>query len=103
MGRAARLVLSFALALLVVPFLPLYFERKLLRSWRVDQVGDQIEWGWRLISLNDYWSNYRYMSRKQRPALWLSLDIALAVLYSLLFAIIVDRVLTRHAKKEISS
>jgi len=99
MRRVARLVISFALALVVVPFLPLYIERTLLRSWRVDRVGDQIDWGWRLTSLNDYWSNYHYMTREQRPAAWLSLDIALALLYALMFALAVDRVFAWMKKR----
>lgn len=92
MKRVARLVISFALALVVVPFLPLYVERTMLRSWRVDRVGDQIDWGWKLTSLNNYWSNYHYMAREQNPALWLTLDFALAVLYALMFALAVDLV-----------
>ena len=36
---------TFVLALVVVPFLPLYLERTLMRSWRVDRAGDQIDWG----------------------------------------------------------
>jgi hypothetical protein len=100
MTRGARLVISFALALAVVPFLPLYIERTLLRSWRVDHVGDQIDWGWKITSLNDYWSNYSYMTREQRPALWLTLDIALALLYALMFAFAVDRVFARMKKRK---
>jgi len=100
MKRVARLVISFALALAVLPFLPLYIERTLLRSWRVDRVGDQIDWGWRLTSLNDYWSNYNYITREQRPALWLTLDIALAFLYALMFALAVDRVFAWMKKRK---
>lgn len=90
MKRVARLVISFAIALVVVPFLPLYIERTMLRSWRVDRVGDRIDWGWKLTSLNDYWSNYNYMGREQSPAFWLTLDIALAILYALIFAVTID-------------
>lgn len=100
MRRAARLAISFVLALVVVPFLPLYVERTMLRSWRVDRVGDQIDWGWKLTSLNEYWSNYRYMGREQRPALWLTLDIALAVLYALIFAIAIDLALARRKRRK---
>src|SRR5258705_13010897 len=101
MKRVARLVISFALALVAVPFLPLYIERTMLRSWRMDRVGDQIDWGWRLTSLTDYWSNYHYMAREQLPALWLTLDIALAVLYALVFALAVDRVFAWMKKRKI--
>lgn len=101
MKRVARLLISFALALVVVPFLPLYVERTMLRSWRVDRVGDQIDWGWKLTSLNDYWSNYHYMAREQLPALWLTLDIALTVLYALIFAIAVDGIFAWRTKRRI--
>ena len=100
MKRVARLVISFALALVVTPFLPLYVERTMLRSWRVDRVGDQIDWGWKITSLNDYWSNYHYMAREQLPALWLTLDIALAVLYALMFAVALDLVFARVKKRK---
>ena len=93
MKRAARLMATFVLALVVVPFLPLFLERTLMRSWRVDRAGDQIDWGWKLTSLTNYWSNYNYMAREQRPALWLTLDIALAVLYALIFAVVIDQAL----------
>lgn len=91
MKRVVRFVVVLALSLSFVPFLPLYLERTMLRSWRVDRVGDQIDWGWKLTSLVDYWSRYNYMTREQRPALWLALDIALAVLYALIFAAVIDR------------
>lgn len=100
MRRAARLLVSFALALVVVSFLPLYFERTLLRSWRVDRLGDQIDWGWKLTSLNDYWSNYHYMAREQRPALWLTVDIALAGSYALMLAFLVDRILAWRKRRK---
>ena len=90
MKRLARLAISFALALVVAPFLPLYLERTLVRSWRVDRAGDQIDWGWKLTSLTNYWSNYNYLTREQRPALWLTLDVALAVFYALIFAVAID-------------
>lgn len=100
MRRVVRLAILFALALPIVPFLPLYLERTLLRSWRVDRVGDQIEWGWKLTSLVDYWSHYQYMQREQRPSLWLQIDIALAIVYALLFAITLDQVFAWRQKRK---
>jgi hypothetical protein len=100
MKRLVRPIVLFVLALPFVPFLPLYIERTLLRSWRVDRVGDQIEWGWKLTSLVDYWSTHKYMTREQRPDLWLTLDIALAVLYALFFAIVVDQVFAWRQKRK---
>jgi hypothetical protein len=103
MKRMVRLIVLFVLALPFVPFLPLYIERTLLRSWRVDRAGDQIDWGWKLTSLVDYWSDYNYMQREQRPSLWLQIDIALAIVYALLFAIALDQVFAWRQKRKTSS
>ena len=84
--RFVRLIILFALALAFVPALPLYVERTLLRSFLVGNAGDRIDWGWKLTSLTDYWSNYNYMAREQRPALWLTIDISLALVYALIVA-----------------
>lgn len=99
MKRAVRFALLLIAASALVPLLPLYLERTMLRSWRVDQLGDVIEWGWRLRTLNGYWSDYRYFSREQQPALWLSVNLALALIYALVLALIVDRLLVRRARR----
>lgn len=101
MKRFARLAISFALALVVAPFLPLFIERTLLRSWRVDRLSDQIDWGWKIVSLREYWSDYTYITREQSPAFWLMLNLALAVLYALIFAIVVDRIFAWRTKHRI--
>jgi hypothetical protein len=90
-----RFVALFAAASAVVPFLPLYVERTMLRSWGPN-MHDTIEWGWRICTLSSYWSNYVYFSREQRPALWLCVNIALAFVYALLSALVVDRILARR-------
>ena len=73
----------------------------MLRSWRVDRVGDAIEWGWKLCTLKSYWSNYRYLRPEQNPGLWLGVNILLALAYALLIALIVDRVLARLGGREV--
>lgn len=93
MKRTLRFSIVFVAALAVVPFLPLYIERTMLRSWRVDRVGDVIEWGWQICTLESYWSKYRYFRPEQNPALWLGVNLALAFTYALVMAFIVDRVL----------
>ena len=90
MKRLLRFVLVLAVALALVPFLPLYIERTMLRSWRMDRLGDSIEWGWKVSSLSEYWSNYRYFAPEQSPALWLSVNFALAIVYALVIALCVD-------------
>jgi len=93
MKRTLRFVIVLLAAWVVVPFLPLYIERTLLRSWRVDRVGDVIEWGWKIRTLKSYWSNYNHFSREQDPAWWLGVNLALAFIYAVAIALVVDRVL----------
>ena len=103
MKRTLRFSIVLAAALVVVPFLPLYIERTMMRSMLVDHVGDVIEWGWKLCTLDSYWSNYRYFRREQNPALWLGVNLALAFTYALLIALIVDRVLARRKRPEVGA
>lgn len=100
MKRLVRLIVLFVLALPVVPFLPLYVERTMLRSFRIGSAGDKIDWGWKLTSLSDYWSNYRHMSREQSPDVWLAVDIALALLYAFLIASAVYQVFAWRQKRK---
>lgn len=98
MKRPLQFALVLAAALLLVPFLPLYVERTMLRSWRMDRAGDVVEWGWRLSTLSNYWSNYNYYRPEQKPALWLTVNLALALIYGLLIAFCVDRALRRRKR-----
>jgi hypothetical protein len=88
-----------AASLLLVPFLPLYVERTMVRSWRTDRVGDVIEWGWRARTLSGYWSDYKYFRPEQRPALWLGVNLALAFVYALVVVLCVDYVLARLGRR----
>src|SRR6185436_1705274 len=93
MNRTFRFSIVFGAALAVVPFLPLYVERTMMRSMVIGHAGDVIKWGWKICTLTDYWSNYRYFNREQDPAMWLGVNLALAFIYALVIALIVDRVL----------
>lgn len=93
MKRLLRCIILFAAALAFVPFLPLYIERTMMRSWRVDHAGDIIEWGWALRTLTGYWSDYRYFTREQDPAFWLKVNLALALFYALLIMFGLDRLI----------
>lgn len=99
MKRRVRFILLLSLSLALVPFLPLYVERTMMRSWRMDKAGDMVEWGWRLCTLNAYWSNYDYYRPEQKPALWLAANLALAIIYGLIAAFSVDGLLARRAKR----
>jgi hypothetical protein len=98
MTRAIRFFIVFVLTVVIVPFLPLYIERTMLRSWRVDRAGDVIEYGWKVCTLSSYWHDYRYISREQQPAFWLAVNVTLAFLYSLIVALLVDQLLVRRKK-----
>ena len=75
---AAVLVVSLAL----VWVLPLYVERTMTHVMFADGSGGAIEWGWKRCSLREYCADYRYMRREQTPAVWLAVDIALAISYA---------------------
>ena len=100
MKRLLRFVLLFVVILGFVPFLPLYIERTMMRSWRVDHAGDVIEWGWKVRTLNAFWSDYSYMRPEQKPALWLTVNTSLALVYALVVATGVDQLLKRRLRRE---
>ncbi len=99
MKRLLRFVLLFAVALGVVPFLPLYIERTMLRSWLMNPPGTLIEWGWKVCSLHEYWSDYPHITREQKPAVWLAVNVALAFTYALLAAAGIDQLLAWRKRR----
>ena len=103
MKRLLRFVVVLVVALAFVQFLPLYIERTMLRSWRMDHAGDVIDWGWKICSLRDYWADYEYIRPEQSPAFWLAVNLALALAYGLIIAFIVDRVQFRWRRKRVAT
>jgi hypothetical protein len=99
MKRPLRFLLVLAMALAVVPFLPLYLERTMLRSWHMDRTGDLIEWGWSITSLSSFWSNYSHFSRAQSPAFWLTANLGLAFIYALVIALGIDLFFSRRRRR----
>jgi hypothetical protein len=101
MKRPLRIVLLLIVALMLVPFLPLYIERTMLRSWLMDRPVTVIEWGWKLTTLSHYWSDYHYFKAEQRPLLWLAVNLALAFFYALVIALGIDRLLAGHKRRAV--
>lgn len=99
MRRLLRFAIVLIAALALVPLLPLYVERTMMRSWRVDHVDDVIEWGWRLCTLRSYWSDYHYFKREQHPAFWLAVNLALAFTYALVIALSIDWFFVRRKRR----
>lgn len=93
MKRPLRFVIVFAIALVFVPFLPCYLERTMTEVMFADGSGGAIEWGWRRLALNQFWAGYHYMAREQNPALWLTVNVALAFMYALVIALCVELIL----------
>src|SRR4051812_15306914 len=93
MKRALTILATFVLTLIAVSFLPLFIERTFMRSWRIDRLGDEITWGWNLISLYGYWSDYAHLTREQNPEFWLRVNLALAGFYAVMISLGADRVL----------
>ena len=82
MKRRVPFAVLFAIALAIVALLPLYVERTMTHVMFADGSGGAIEWGWKRCTLREYCADYRYMGREQTPALWLAVDIALAISYA---------------------
>jgi hypothetical protein len=99
MKRTLRFVIILAVALAAVPFVPLYIERTMLRSWRMDHKADLIEWGWKICSLSTFWSDYIHLSREEAPAFWLKVNLGLALIYALVIAFGIDQFFTRRRRR----
>lgn len=93
-----RFAVVFAVALTFVSLLPLYVERTMTHVMFADGNGGAIEWGWKLCTLRDFFSDYRYFRHHPHPALWIALNIALALTYALVIALLLNRLLGRKAK-----
>jgi hypothetical protein len=83
MKRHPPLPVIFAVGLVIVCFLPLYTERTMTEIMFADGSGGAIEWGWKRCTLREYFADYRYMQREQKPAVWLMVDVGLAIGYAL--------------------
>jgi hypothetical protein len=83
-----RCAIVFALALALVPFLPLYLERTMTHVMFAHGGGGAIEWGWKRCALSRFWSDYHYLRPEQSPALWLTVNVALAFAYALAIALV---------------
>ena len=92
------MVLAVALALL--PFLPLYIERTMVRSMVVGQAGDVVEMDWKFSSLNGFRSHYSYFRPEQYPAFWLAVNLLLFCVYALVIAFGMNSFLVRRKKRE---
>jgi hypothetical protein len=87
-----RFAMVLPVALAFVPFLPLFVERTMLHVMFAHGGGGTIEWGWKRCTLSRFWSDYHYLQPEQDPSFWLSINVGLALTYSLAIALIFDLV-----------
>jgi hypothetical protein len=93
-----RFVVVFAMVLTIVALLPLYFEQTMTHVMFADGSGGTVVWGWKLCTLRTFFSDYRYFRHHPHPMLWISMNIALAFIYALVIAYLLDRLLLRKPK-----
>lgn len=83
------------ISLVLVSFLPLSIERTMTHVMFADGSGGAIHWGWKRSTLRSYWADYRYLRREQKPAMWLGVNVGLALSYATLITLTLH--LTRRA------
>lgn len=93
MNRQIPFAALFAMSLVLVCLLPLYVEQTMTRVMLVDGRGDAIDWGWKLCTLQTFFSDYRYFRRYPNPELWIALNITLACCYASIVALVAKRAL----------
>ena len=96
MKRPLPFAAVFAIALVFVSFLPIYVERTMREVMFADGSGGAMEWGWRHCALREFCSDYHHMYSEQNPALWLTVNIALALTCALGIALFVELILRRQ-------
>jgi hypothetical protein len=90
----------FAVGLAFVSFLPLYIERTMTHVMFAHGGGGAIEWGWKICTLRSFWLDYHYLRPEQNPALWLTVNVALAFTWALLVAFCVETFLARKVRRK---
>jgi hypothetical protein len=95
MKRPVPAAVVFAIALTIVALLPFYVERTMTHVMFADGSGGAIEWGWKRCTLRSYWADYRYMWREQQPAVWLGVNVGLAVGYASITTVAVSLIRRR--------
>lgn len=100
MKRPLPFAVLFTIAFTFVSLLPLYIEPTMTHVMFANGSGGAIEWGWKRCTLRSYWATYQYIRPEQRPALWFAVDIALALVYALVIACLVRRILATKADRQ---
>ena len=98
MKRRIPIAVLFVIALTIVSLLPFYIERTMTHVMFADGSGGAIWWGWKRCSLREYWADYHYMDREQTPALWLGVNVALAISYASVATFAASRLLPRRSR-----
>jgi hypothetical protein len=97
MKRRVPLPVIFAIALAIAALLPLYIERTMTEVMFADGSGGRIDWAWKRCTLRDYFADYRYMRREQKPAMWFAVDVVLMFAYASVIAAPLNLAFRRRA------
>ena len=95
MKRRLPFAVLFMISFCIVAMLPLYVEQTMTEVLYADGSGGAIEWGWKRCTLREFWEDYRYIRREQKPAWWLGVNVALSATYALALALPVNIALRR--------
>src|ERR1700709_536883 len=100
MKRRIPFTVLFAIALTIVSLLPFYVERTMTHVMFADGSGGAIWWGWKRCSLREFWADYHYTREEQNAALWIGVNVALAVSYASVASFAASRLLSRRWRSE---
>jgi hypothetical protein len=78
MSPPRRSLIAFVFALVAVPFLPIYVAKTMTRKYA--QGGDDITYGWDVVTLPGYGDHMAFAVPEQDPLLWLGVNFGVAVL-----------------------
>jgi hypothetical protein len=100
MKRPLPFAVLFTIALTFVSLLPLYIERTMTHVMFAHGGGGTIEWGWKRCTLRTFFSDYRYFRHNPHPELWIAMNVILALIYALIIAYFVSRILATRANSQ---
>jgi hypothetical protein len=79
MRKLTRFVICLLLALLLVPWLPVYPRRAMTRSQVMGHAGDVVTYHYELSTLPGFFKHWRYMGPEEDPVVTLVANLALGL------------------------
>ncbi|HMS39916.1 MAG TPA: hypothetical protein PKE69_06810 [Pyrinomonadaceae bacterium] len=92
--RILQFIVIFFAALPIVSFLPLFFERTMIRSQVMGNGGDVIRYDWKIRTFYGFLSNYEYFRPEEYFSFLLAVNLILACVYAFIVAFIIFSLFT---------